>query len=102
MNTFYKVSLIVFSIIITVLCLMVYNQNKEIEKIKKQMIQIERKIEINPINPINRGFNNSFNNGDINDKVLNSEQEIEDLKDDLESTKSDLEDMKSDLDENNN
>lgn len=99
MNTFYKVSLIVFSIIITVLCLMVYNQNKEIEKIKKQTIQIERNIEINSFN---RGFNNSFNNGYIYDKVLNSEQEIEDLKDDLESTKSDLEDMKSDIDENNN
>ena len=76
MNTFYKVSLIAFSIIITALCFIVYKQHKEIEEIKNQTSKIEKKIDINPFS---RGFNNSFNQN-IGDKVLELESEIEDLK----------------------
>ena len=86
-------------ILILLVCLIVYKQQTEITKIQKKTLELEKQIDINHSNNSFGSFNNSFNNGDINDKVLNSEKEIEDLKEDLESTKSDLEDTKSELEE---
>ena len=87
-NIFY----LFISLLIIIICYFIYIQNKTLKSINE-------KIDVSHSNNSFGSFNNSFNNGDINDKVLNSEKEIENLKEDLESTKSDLDDTKSELEE---
>lgn len=76
MKTIFKIAL-TFSFISTLfLSFIVYKQHKEIEEIKNQTLEIEKKIDVNSFN---KGFNDSFNQ-DIGSKVLELESEMENLK----------------------
>ena len=65
------------------LTFIIYKQQKEINSIKKN-------INVKKDDWSNQSFDSSFNNDEINDKVLNLEREIEDLKSEVETLKLNL------------
>ena len=83
MKTINKILTLLFLTFTVFLTFIIYTQQKEINSIKK-------KINVKKDDWSNQSFDSSFNNDEINDKVLNLEREIEDLKSEVETLKLNL------------
>ncbi|UOE40773.1 hypothetical protein MTP09_12820 [Chryseobacterium suipulveris] len=79
-NKILTLLLLTFTVFLTFI---IYKQQKEINSIKKN-INVKKDVWSN------QSFDSSFNNDEINDKVLNLEREIEDLKSEVETLKLNL------------
>lgn len=83
MKTINKILTLLFLTFAVFLTFIIYKQQKEINSIKKN-------INVKKDDWSNQSFDSSFNNDEINDKVLNLEREIEDLKSEVETLKLNL------------
>lgn len=83
MKTINKILTMLFLTFTVFLAFIIYKQQKEINSIKKN-------INVKKDDWSNQSFDSSFNNDEINDKVLNLEREIEDLKSEVETLKLNL------------
>ena len=83
MKTINKILTMLFLTFTVFLTFIIYKQQKEINSIKKN-------INVKKDDWSNQSFDSSFNNDEINDKVLNLEREIEDLKSEVETLKLNL------------